>query len=443
MKEKQVFKNANWIIVCRLAQSVFQLVIGMLSARYLGPSNYGLINYAASIVAFALPLMKLGMNAILVYELVDSPSSEGEIMGTSLAMNLVSGIVCMFGVVGFTMTVDYGETETILVCSLYSLSLIFAAIEMIQYWFQYKLLSKFSSVVMLIAYMVVSVYKTFLLITEKSVYWFAVSHAIEYGLIGTALLVLYFKNEGQRFSFSINRAKKMLDRSKHYILSALMVVVIQNTDHIMITSMISEAENGLYSAAITCATVVQFVYIAIVDSFRPLILSQKKEKNGAYENNVSRLYGITLYMALAQAVVFFIFADIMVSVLYGSEYAGSATILRVLVFYFVFSVMGTVRNVWVLAEEKQKYLWIINLSGALFNVILNAFMIPVWGAIGAAAASLFTQCFANFILGFIVKPLRENNRLMLIGLNPGYFFSEIKEIVRDFLISKENLDRGN
>ncbi len=433
MKEKQVFKNANWIIVCRLAQSVFQLVIGMLSARYLGPSNYGLINYAASIVAFALPLMKLGMNAILVYELVDSPEKEGEIIGTSLGLNLVSSIVCMFGVVGFTTVMNYGENDTILICSLYSLSLIFAAIEMVQYWFQYKLLSKYSSVVMLIAYMVVSIYKTFLLITEKSVYWFAVSHSIEYGLIGIALLVLYFKNEGQRFSFSVNRAKKMLDRSKHYILSALMVVVIQNTDHIMITSMISEAENGLYSAAITCATVVQFVYIAIVDSFRPLILSQKKEKDGAYENNVSRLYGITSYMTLAQGVAFFMLADVIVSVLYGSEYAGAATILRVLVFYFVFSVMGLVRNVWILAEEKQKYLWVINLSGALLNIVLNVFMIPFWGAVGAAIASLLTQFFANFILGFIIKPLKENNRLMLAGINPGYFFREIKAIIGELL----------
>lgn len=433
MKEKQVFKNASWIIICKLAQSVLQLLVGMLSARYLGPSNYGLINYASSIVAFALPLMRLGLNATLVYELVESPEREGEIMGTSLAMNLASSILCIFGVAAFSSAMNYGDTEAILICVLYSLSLFFAAIEMIQYWFQYKLLSKYSSVVMLVGYVIVSAYKVFLLAAEKSVYWFSVSHAIEYGVIGVVLVALYYKKEGQRLSFSFERARKMISRSKHYILSALMVVIIQNTDHIMLTSMIGKAENGLYSAAITCVVVFQFVYVAIIDSFRPLILSRKKENSPDYHGSVSRLYGIILYTAAIQGAVFFLLADVMVFLLYGAAYASAAPVLRILVFYYVFSVMGSVRNVWILAEEKQKYLWVINLSGALLNVVLNAFMIPFWGAVGAATASLITQCFANFILGFIIKPLRVNNKLMLRGLNPKYIFGEVKTIVKELV----------
>lgn len=431
MKEKQVIKNAKWIIVCKIFQSVIQLIVGMLSARYLGPSNYGLINYAASIVAFAMPIMKLGLDAVLVYELVESPEKEGEIMGTSLCLNLVSSILCVFGVFGFSTAANWGDTETILICTLYSFSVFFAAVEMVQYWFQYKLLSKYSSVVMLVSYAFVSAYKIFLLVSGKSVYWFSLSHSIEFGLIGIMLSLLYFKKGGQKLSFSFFRAKKMITRSKHYILAALMIVVIQNTDHIMITSMVGKAENGFYSAAITCVTVFQFIYVAIVDSFRPLILSEKKEGSAGYENNVSRLYGMTLYTTVAQGIVFFAFAKLIIYILYGNDYAGAVPILRILVFYFVFSVMGTVRNVWILAEQKQRYLWVINLSGALFNIILNAFMIPLWGAKGAAFASLFTQCFANFVLGFILKPLRQNNQLMLKGLNPKYLFSEMKTMIKE------------
>ena len=433
VKEKQVFKNAKWIILCKIAQSMLQFVVGMLCARYLGPSNYGLINYASSIVAFAMPLMKLGFDSILVYELVESPDREGEILGTSIGLNLLSSVLCMLGVAGVAASMNAGDMQVILVCSLYSASLLFAAIEMIQYWFQYRLLSKYSSVAMLGSYVIVSAYKIFLLATQKSVYWFAVSHAVEFGMIGAALFVLYFKCKGQRFSFSLDRAKKMLSRSKHYILSAMMVVVIQNTDHIMITSMIGEAENGFYSAAITSITILQFVYVAIVDSFRPLILSLRKENRGLYENNICRVYGITLYMSIAQGVAFFALADFIIRVLYGSAYMGAAPILRILAVYFVFSVMGLVRNVWILAEEKQRFLWGINLSGAVVNVILNVFMIPLWGAIGAAVASLLTQFFANFVLGFIIKPLRANNRFMLKGLKPKFIFGELKTISKQIV----------
>lgn len=433
VKEKQVLKNAKWIIVCKVVQSILQFIVGMLCARYLGPSNYGLINYAASIVAFAMPLMKLGLDAILVYELVNSPEKEGEIMGTSLTLNILSGIICVIGVTVVSTVMNFGEIETILVCVLYSLSVLFAAIEMIQYWFQYKLQSKYSSVTMLISYVVVSAYKVFLLATQKSVYWFAVSHAIEFGVIGIILIAIYVKKSGQRFRFSLDRAKSMLSRSKHYILAAIMIVVIQNTDHIMLTIMQGKSENGFYSAAITCVSIFQFVYVALVDSFRPMILSKKKENSAEYQNNISRLYGLTLYTAIAQCIVFFVLAKFIIQILYGSDYADAVPVLRALIFYFVFSVMGLVRNVWILAEENQKYLWVINLSGALLNIVLNTIMIPFWGAVGAAVASLITQFFANFVLGFIIKPLRENNKLMLHGLNPRYICREIKVIVKELI----------
>ncbi|MBQ9084454.1 MAG: polysaccharide biosynthesis C-terminal domain-containing protein, partial [Clostridia bacterium] len=81
------------------------------------------------------------------------------------------------------------------------------------------------------------------------------------------------------------------------------------------------------------------------------------------------------------------------------------------------SYIGSVRSIWILAEKKQKYLWIINLSGALLNVILNLIMIPIWNIYGAAIASLVTQLFTNFVIGLIIKPIRRNNLLMLKGLN--------------------------
>ena len=193
MKTKQVINNAKWIIICKIAQSVLQLFIGMLCARYLGPSNYGLINYASSIVAFVTPVMKLGFDSILVRELINSPEKEGEVMGTSLVLNVTSAFLCMLGVFSFVSVANYGDTTAILVCVFYSTSLVFLALEMIQYWFQYKLLSKYSSVIMLVSYIFVSAYRIFLLVTAKSVYWFALTNSLDYALIGISLIFIYNK----------------------------------------------------------------------------------------------------------------------------------------------------------------------------------------------------------------------------------------------------------
>lgn len=429
MNYSKVFKNAKWIIVCKIIQSILQLIVGMLSARYLGPSNYGLISYASSITAFAIPFMKLGFDSYLVHALVERPEKEGEIMGTSLVMNVVSGLFCIGGVVGFAFFANAGEKETVLVCLIYSISLLFGALEMIQYWFQYKLKSKYSSLIILASYFIVCVYKILLLIFSKSVYWFAVVHSLEYGLIAFGLILIYF-NSGGKFSFSFNTGKAILSKSKHYIAASLMIVVIQNTDHIMITDLVGKSENGLYSAAITCSIVVQFVYYAIIDSFRPVILENKKINSEEYKTNISQLYGLIFYMSLVQCIVFFTLAKVLVNVLYGTDYAGAVPILRILVWYFIFSVMGSVRNVWILAEQKQKYLWRINLTGAVLNIILNAALIPHFGACGAAFASFITQFFMNFILGFILKPIRDNNRLLMQGINPKFMIKQGKNLIK-------------
>lgn len=425
--KSRVINNAKWIIVCKVFQSVLQLVIGMLCARYLGPENYGLINYASSIVAFVLPIMQLGLQSTLVQELTEKPDQEGKIMGTSLVMDLISSVFCIGMVGAFVSVANAGETETIIVCLLFSISLVFRAFELLQCWFQYKLQSKFPSVVMLCAYVVVSLYRVFLLVTSKSVFWFAVVNSVDYGIIGISLLIIYKKISHQRLSFSLDLVKPLFSRSKYYILASMMVTLFQNTDHIMLKLISGDAENGYYTAAITSATVIQFTYIAIIDSMRPVILACKKDGSVNYEKNISRLYCITTYMGLVQAVGFTVFAKLIIKILFGEQYLPSVLVLQVLVWFMAFSCMGSVRNIWILAEGKQSMLWKINLAGAAINILINAFLIPVLGAVGAAIASLSTQIFTNFILGFIIKPLRENNRLLLKGFNPKYLLDIIKK----------------
>ena len=434
MKGSQVFHNAKWIILCKIAQSVLQLVIGMISAQYLGPSNYGLLHYAASILAFFLPLMRLGLNATLVYELVADPDHEGEILGTSLAMNITSSILGIGGMTLVAYVLNPGEPTTVLLCALYGVSLLFSAREMIQYWFQYKLLSKYSSIAMLAAYAAVSAYKIWLLVSGKSVFWFAVSNSFEYGIIAVSLLFLYGRKETQRMSVSPARARAMLGRSKHYIFASLMVTVFQNTDQIMLKQIRGETENGYYAAALTAAVVAQFVFTAIEDSFRPMILAKRKEGDvAAYENHVSRLYGWIGYLTLLQSAVFTVLAPVIISILFRDKYAASVPVLRILTWYTAFSNVGAIRNIWLLAEEKQKYLPYINLGGALLNVAANAVMIPRWGASGAALASLLAQFFANFVLSFLIAPIRRSNYLLLRGLRPRYLIRETKLMLREML----------
>lgn len=427
--QNRVIINAGWIIGCKIVQSLLNLIIGMISARYLGPSNYGLITYAASIVAFVVPIMQLGLSKTLVLDLIERPDKEGAVLGTAFFMSAVSAVACIALVSSYLFIVDSDEPATILVGVLYSFSLLFQVAELFQYWFQAKLLSKYTSIASLLAYIVVAIYKVILLISGKSVFWFAISNSIDYALISVILLVIYLKIGKQRLSVSLSLGKEMLKRSRHYIISAMMVAIFQQTDRIMLKVILNEAETGYYSAAITCVGVTGFVFLAIIDSFRPTILEAKKHDLEHYEEKICTLYSIITYLALAQCIVMTVLAKQIVFVLYGSAYSASVAPLRIAVWYSTFSYYGPVRNIWILAEGKQKYLWVINLSGVVMNVTLNAILIPVSGATGAAIATVITQLFTNVIIGFILTPIKYNNKLMLLGLNPKPFAMLCKRII--------------
>ena len=428
MFKNKTVQNAKWIIGCKIVQSLLQLVVGMLSARYLGPSNYGLISYAASVVAFAVPIMQLGMRSTLVQEYVSMPEKEGQILGTSLVLNLISSVACMIGVTAFAMASSAGDEVTILVCALYSTQLIFQAMEMLQCWFQAKLMSKYASMAMLGAYVVVSAYKIVLLATGKSVYWFALSHSVEYAIIGLAMIMIYWRIGKQKITFSMEMARALFSRSKYYILSSMMVIAFQNTDHIMLKLIVGDAENGFYTTAATCTTVTSFVFTAILDSARPTILESRKSSVAKFEKNISRLYAVMIWLPLAQSLVFALAAKPLIWILYGKSYFAAIPVLRILTWNLLFSYMGSVRNIWILGEGKHNLLWRINLSGAVFNVVLNAAMIPIWGARGAAAATVLTQVFTNFLLGFLMKEIRPNNHLILQSAHPGILVDWIKEL---------------
>ena len=148
----RLVNNASWIIGCKIVQNILSFVVSMMSARYLGPSNYGLITYATSVVAFILPFANLGLTNILVQELISEPHAEGEILGTSLLTCALTSFLGMAAAVLFTLVANPGEKVTTIAVALYSLILLAQALEMIQYWFQAKLLSKYTALVSLASY---------------------------------------------------------------------------------------------------------------------------------------------------------------------------------------------------------------------------------------------------------------------------------------------------
>lgn len=411
-------KNAAWIIAGKTAQMLLSFFIGLWTARFLGPSNYGLLNYVSAYVAFFTSFCTLGFTAVvMVNELTVNPDEEGTALGTSIVLRLISSTISAFAIIGIVAVVDHDEPITIMIAILSSISLLFQVFDSIEYWFQKRYLSKITAIAVFIGYCCTAAYRVVLLILKANVYWFAVATSIDYVAVAIVLFIVYKHSHGPKLRFSWKKGKQLLAVGSSFILSGMMIAIYGQTDKIMLKQMLSETEVGYYSTAANLCVMWTFVLSAIVSSLAPTISKYKKENDEAnYLRKNRQLYGLIFYISIFVSAVLTIASPLVIKILYGADYEGSIAPLRIVTWYVAFSYLGVARDVWLVCENKQKYSKYIYLLAAASNVGLNFAFIPILGPSGAALASLLTQVLTSLILPCLFKGLWPNVKLMLMGI---------------------------
>lgn len=408
-------QNAGWLIGAKVYQMITNLVISMLMARYLGPANFGLVNYAASFTTLFTAICTLGIDSILVNELLQDRKNNGSQLGSAMGLRLCSSALSVLTILGLAWTLNPDEPLTVQVVLLYSISLMFQSFDSINCWFQANLESKVTAVISAAGYTIAAIYKAFLLITQKDVRWFAVSHAVEYAFVAILLLVSYRRSRHrmQPIRFDCKTGKDLLSKSYHFIISGMMIALYGQMDRIMLKEMISESAVGYYACASTISSFWAFILVAIIDAAKPIILSKYSESKRAFESGLIWLYGAIIYLSALAAIGLSLMSKPLVLIMYGAEYLPARGTLCILSCGTAFAYLGVARSIWLVPNEKQKFAKYIAACGATGNLILNLLLIPRLGTIGAAIATVSTQIFNNFILGFLMPPIRENNKLIL------------------------------
>ena len=392
---------------------LLSLIVGVLTARYLGPDNYGLINYGAAFTTFFVAICNLGLNSVIIKDFIDNPDEQGCAIGSSIVMRIITSILSVIMIVSVVSIVDRNESTTILVVALCSLGLIFNVFEIFNYWFQSLYKSKITAIATLIAYIAMSAYKIVLLTLGKDVRWFAFATSVDYIAVALVLFIAYKKYGGPKLEFSWHKSKRLLQSSRHYILPSLTVAIYGQTDRLMLKQMLDTAEVGYYTVATTICGMWTFVLGAIIDSVYPTIITLHKHNDEAFAKKNKQLYAIIFYVSSIVSLLICILGDFAISILYGAEYDPASAPLKIVTWYTAFSYLGVARNAWIVSENKQQYLKYIYFSSAILNVIINFALIPLWGAVGAALASLITQIFTSIVLPCFIKELRPNAKLML------------------------------
>ena len=413
IKNKET-KNAGWLIGEQIFQMIISVVVGILAARYLGPSNFGSLNYTASFVSFFFCITSLGMEGVVIKKLIEHPDEEGLYLGSCLVFRFVASLLSILAITIIIIALNPDDSLKLILALLQSLQLIFKSVYIFDSWFQRHLKSRYVSIGKMIACLLVSAYKILLLVSAQSVVWFALSNALSDFVIAIVLLFYYYKERGQRIKVSLARGNDVLRDSYHFIVSGLMVAIYGQMDKIMIGKMMTDTDVGYYTTAATISAMWIFIPNAIIQSFRPGIMECKhKGLEREYQKKLQQLYFGIIWFCLGMSLVITVLSKYIVGILFGNAYLGAVYPLQIIVWCETFAVIGTARGIWILSENKNKYVKYYLAIGAVVNLILNFILIPKMGIIGAAIATLITQVTTSLIAPLFFKETKVHTLIVL------------------------------
>ena len=422
--------NTGWIVAQYVFQYILSAVIGIIAARYMGPANYGILSYGAALIVMITPFCSLAVNSAMIPCMIEVPEETGKIIGSALVMRLVSTTLSIFGLLIYVRLARPGESLLLLVTFLQALQLFFQVLDCFRLWFQMKLLSKYPAIASIIGNIACSAWRIFLLARGASVEWFALTSAIQMAANYLFLIPMFVHLAGIRIGFSMDAVRRLWARCGKLILADLTVVISTRIGSVMLSNLLGDAPLGIYNAAYNIAMMWIFVPQAFIESANPLLLETNAKNPEAFWPRYQVLFLTLFGISLAAGAGLTVLAPFIIRILYGSAYAESASILRIVAWVGVLSTIGSSRNIWTQAKNKQKYVVYFCIVSALASIALNYVLIRAFGAAGAAAAIVLVNAVQSFGAPMLFSGSREF---------VGYWFRSFAQIPGHLRMLRERL----
>lgn len=407
------FKNTSWLFAEKILRMTVGLFVGIWIARYLGPEKFGLFSYAQSFVALFTAFATLGLDSIVVRELVKDESRRDLLLGTAFILKLIGAGIFLVLLASVT-ALQNNDSLTNTLIFLIASGTLFQSFNVIDFYFQSKVLSKFVVFSNTISLLVSSIIKIYLLLNEAPLIAFAYVGLFDGFVLSCGFIYFYFRNNLSIFnwSFDFDIAKSFLKDSFPLIFSGLVISIYMKIDQVMIKEMIGNGAVGQYAAAVRLSEAWYFIPMAIASSLFPAIINAKKTNEELYYERLQKLYVLMVWAAIVIALPMTFLSDWVVELLYGGLYNKAGSVLMIHIWSGVFVFFATAWAKHMIVNNKQKIFIQFDLLSTFFNITLNLILIPKIGIIGAAIATAFSIPMTYTVFFFFYK----KQRLTIISL---------------------------
>lgn len=394
--------------------------------RYLGPARLGSYSFAAALVAIVGSLAQL-TGALVVRDIVIDQEHDEETLGSAALVTalLVVASEAVLVVVGLTAVHDSTTRSVLFVLAI---GLLFRPMLVIDYWFQAELRARQATLARNVGMLVAAAATIVVVVTKGSLILLATATILS-PFVSALLSIGFYRTAGRRLSrWRPSRivATSLARRAFPLIVSSAAIGVYLKIDQVMLGWMSTREEAGVYAAAVRISELLYFLPIVLTTAVGPSVARARATDYDLYQARLARLFSYLGLAAIAIISAMQVFGGQLAVLLYGKDFSRVGGVLAVHIFASLFVFLGVGESLWTVNESLERLAMYRTIVGAVVNVALNLLLIPHYGALGSAWATLVAYAVATTIGNFFHSRTRPVFWMQLRSLSPVSWFTAMR-----------------
>ncbi|TMS54357.1 flippase [Acinetobacter lwoffii] len=418
---KSYLRNIIWLFFDVLLKFFLSFGMSAIIARYFGVELFGLYSYLLAIFSIFILVSSLGMNGIVVRELVLSSKHE-EVLGSAFFLQRAGAFVLsIFLVIWIFVSEDKGRDFYIIFFLMLPILFLQSA-NIFKYWFEYKMEAKYSVISQNISLVIGAVLKL-VLIHYGCGYQYIIAVTIIEQVVFILLVRCFFyrKLVGFKFKININVCFELLSKSWPLIISGLAFILFIRIDQIMIGEILSMKEVGVFSIVVKFIEASFFIPVILMSTFFPALVELSEKSPEDYDKKMQLLYDIVVVIGIFIFIFIFIFGEPLIKYTFGVDYIDSVVQLKIYSLVCIFYYLSVVSGKWYINAGLQKIAIFRNAIGLIVAIFLNLILIPIYGITGASISTVIAYIFSSYFFDFFDLRTRKvfyqkTRSLFLVGV---------------------------
>lgn len=394
----KILANVAYLSGARVAQLVVGFTVGIFVARHLGPQGWGTLAYAASFVGLFGGIAALGLDSVVVRDLVRAkgdPASTADLLATAFVLRLVASVATL-ALVDVAALVTDNSPATTLAILIVACGLLLRPLSVIDLHYQSRVMSKYVVGAQLAALAIASIVRVALVLLQAPPVAFAWMLLADGALFMAGLALVFQRQQPGCWRWRPDRAlaARLLRDAWPLALTGVLLAIYANVDQVLVKQLLGEASAGQYAVVLGITAALNFAPMALSQSVFPSLVEAQGDRT-AYQHRLQQSFDAFVWGGIAVAIPISLFADELVRLLYGAQYAGSGGALAVHIWGMVATLVGVLTSNWLVAEGLQALYPVRVLASLVVCVILSVVLIPSWGIVGAAVAAVVARFMAS------------------------------------------------